>query len=61
MWRVDHPFAANLRLADEKWHNVMGYRIHEDVEDHDTVLPPQTGAYLEGVISAGQPIPDWIF
>ena len=61
MWRVDHPFAANLRLADEKWHNVMGYRIHEDVEDHDTVSPPQTGAYLEGVISAGQPIPDWIF
>ena len=61
MWRVDHPFAANLRLADEKWHNVMGYRIHEDVEDHDTVSPPQTGAYLEEVISAGQPIPDWIF
>ena len=61
MWRVDHPFAANLRLGDGNWHNVMGYRIHEDVEDHDAASPPQTGSYLEEIVSAGQPIPAWSF
>ncbi len=61
MWRVDHPSSANIQLADGKWHNVLGYRIHEDVEDHDAVIPVQTGAYLEEVISSGTPVPAWDF
>lgn len=61
MWRVDHPSSAIIQLADGKWHNVVGYRIHEDVEDHDKAMPAQTGAYLEEVVSAGTPIPAWDF
>ena len=61
MWRVDHPSAATLQLADGRWHNVMGYRIHEDVESPELTPPPQTGAYLEEVISSGEPIPTWNF
>ena len=61
MWRVDHPVAATVRLADGNWHNIMGYRIHDDVESHDLEAPPQTGAYLEEVISAGKPVPTWNF
>ena len=60
MWRVDHPSSANIQLADGKWHNVLGYRIHEDVEAH-AVIPAQTGAYLEEVISSGTPVPAWDF
>ena len=41
MWRVDHPSSTNIQLADGKWHNVLGYRIHEDVEAH-AVIPAQT-------------------
>ena len=61
MWRVDHPSAATVQLADGNWHNMMGYRIHDDVESHDLEAPPQTGAYLEEVVSAGKPIPTWNF
>ena len=61
MWRVDHPSSTTVQLADGAWHNIMGYRIHDDVESHDLEAPPQTGAYLEEVVSAGKPIPTWNF
>ena len=61
IWRADHPSAATVQLADGKWHNVIGYRVLEDVEWHDQAPPPQTGAYLEEVLSAGEPIPAWKF
>ena len=61
MWRVDHPSSAIIQLADGKWHNVVGYRIHEDVEDHDKAMPAQTGAYLEEVFSTRTPLPAWDF
>ena len=61
MWRADHPSSTTVQLADGNWHNVMGYRIHDDVESHELPSPPQTGAYLEEVISAGEPIPTWKF
>ncbi len=54
MWRADHPSSTTVQLADGNWHNVMGYRIHDDVESHELPSPPQTGAYLEEVISAGR-------
>ena len=61
MWRVDHPSGAVVQLADGAWHNVLGYRIHEDVESRSTEPPPQTGAYLEEVRSAGPPAAAWKF
>jgi hypothetical protein len=61
MWRADHPSSTTVQLGDGNWHNVMGYRIHDDVESHELPSPPQTGAYLEEVISAGEPIPTWKF
>ena len=61
MWRADHPSATTVQLADGAWHNVMGYRIHDDVESRDLEAPLQTGAYLEEVISAAKPIPTWRF
>ena len=61
MWRVDHPSSAIIQLADGIWHNVVGYRIHEDVEDHDKAMPVQTGAYLEEVFSTRTPLPAWDF
>ena len=61
MWRVDHPSSSIIQLGDGKWHNVVGYRIHEDVEDHDKAMPNETGAYLEEVISSGTPVPVWDF
>ena len=61
MWRADHPSGATVQLADGKWHHVLGYRVLEDVEWDDQAPPPQTGAYLEEVISAGEPIAAWNF
>lgn len=61
MWRVDHPMAATVQLADGKWRNLLGYRIHEDAESPELQPPPQTGAYLEEVISTGPAIGAWKF
>jgi hypothetical protein len=61
MWRVDHPSGAVVQLADGAWHNVLGYRIHEDVESRSSEPPAQTGAYLEEVRSAGAPVAAWRF
>ena len=61
-WRVDHPSAMTVRLADGKWHNVLGMRILEYGE-LTFVMPPtaNSGAYLEEVISGGEAIPIWNF
>jgi hypothetical protein len=62
VWAVDHPSAMTLHLADRNWHNVMGYRMLEWMENTHYVGPtPQTGGYLEEVISAGNPIETWGF
>ncbi len=61
-WRVDHPVAVTLRLADGRWRNVIAMRILEYGElTHMQDPTPHTGAYLEEVISAGEPIPVWNF
>ena len=61
-WRVDHPVAVTLRLADGRWRNVIALRILEYGElTHMQDPTSQTGAYLEEVISAGEPIPIWNF
>ncbi len=61
-WRVDHPVAVTLRLADGEWHNVIALRILEYGElTHMQMPTPWTGAYLEEVRSAGEPIATWNF
>jgi hypothetical protein len=62
VWESDHPSAMTVRLADGKWHNVIGYRILERAEkEYGSPPSPRTGAYLEEVISAGPARPAWIF
>ncbi|MEE2710803.1 MAG: sialidase family protein [Gemmatimonadota bacterium] len=59
-WRADHPTGTTVQLADGKWHHVLGYRIVEVAElTHSSDPTPQTGAYLEEVITEGQTIPPW--
>ncbi|MBT5874268.1 MAG: hypothetical protein HOH43_12685 [Candidatus Latescibacteria bacterium] len=59
-WRADHPVAATVHLADGQWHNILGYRLVEVAElTHATPPTPQTGAYLEEVITQGQAVPAW--
>jgi hypothetical protein len=61
-WTIDHPIAANLQLADGRWHTVLGYRVVDRAETvRGFAPPPETGAYLEEVVSAGNPIPAWRF
>ena len=61
LWRVDHPSGGVVQLADGQWHSVIGYRILEDVESQDLPVPPQTGGYLEEVLSTGTAHPAWEF
>lgn len=61
-WNIDHPSAMTLQLGDRKWHHIMAMRIC----DHGEVAPiwmhhgyppaPQSGTYLEEVLSAGDPV-----
>ena len=60
-WVVDHPSAATLRLADEEWHNVLGYRILWGAESGGAEPTPQTGCYIEEVLSRGRALPVWTF
>lgn len=61
-WRIDHPSAMTVQLADGQWHNILGVRVLEFGELTHAMDPtPRTGAYLEEVISIGNPIPVWTF
>jgi len=61
-WRIDHPTSSILRLADGRWHAVFAYRIVDNGEVEGDASPaPQTGCYVEEVLSAGPPIPVWKF
>ena len=61
-WTIDHPIAANLHLSDGRWHTVLAYRVVDRAETaRGFAPPPETGAYLEEVHSAGDPIPAWRF
>ncbi|MBL9215875.1 MAG: hypothetical protein JNG83_10410 [Opitutaceae bacterium] len=62
LWAADHPTASVVRLADNAWHCVMGYRMLEWKENTDFVPPcPQTGSYLDEIVSYGSPRPLWNF
>ena len=61
-WRIDHPSAMTVHLADGEWHNVLGVRVLEYGELTHALAPtPRTGAYLEEVVSTGPAIPIWRF
>lgn len=61
-WRIDHPSGTTVKLGDGQWHHILGARVVEYAELTHAMGPtPQTGAYLEEVISAGEPIPAWNF
>ncbi|MFN0171112.1 MAG: hypothetical protein ACKV22_32245, partial [Bryobacteraceae bacterium] len=61
-WTVDHPSAATVRLADGKWHNVLGYRSMERGEMVKALKPTRyTGTFLEEVYSAGPARAAWRF
>jgi hypothetical protein len=62
VWALDHPMASPVRLADEQWHCLMGYRLLEWKENTHYIPPsPQTGSYLDEVVSCGPPAPLWNF
>ncbi|MFH1007249.1 MAG: hypothetical protein V1800_07085 [Candidatus Latescibacterota bacterium] len=61
-WRIDHPNSAIVRLKDGAWHSLLSYRIVDNGEvESSTYPPPQTGCYVEEVLSRGKPIPTWHF
>ena len=61
-WRVDHPSGMTVRLADGKWHHLLGMRVLEYGELTYMMPPtPKTGSYIEELISAGEPRPIWKF
>lgn len=61
-WRADHPSASTVLLSDGEWHNLLFYRVVGDGEVRNGILPaPQTGLYIDEVLSKGKPIPTWNF
>ena len=61
-WGIDHPSSAVCQLADGHWRSVMGMRIVDWAEVLTGAVPtPQTGAYLEEVVSKGELSPAWLF
>jgi hypothetical protein len=60
-WMVDHPSSAVVRLRDQKWHCLLVYRILGQAEHRGAPAPPQSGCYIEEVVSSGTPLPPWRF
>jgi hypothetical protein len=61
-WNVDHATSMNVQLRDGGWHNVIAMRICDHGEVSAGVQPaPQSGTYIEEVVSPGQPIAAWSF
>jgi hypothetical protein len=61
-WRADHPSAMTVRLADGKWHTLLGVRVQDYREIKEAMAPtPHTGMYVHEVISTGPPHAIWNF
>jgi hypothetical protein len=61
-WRADHPSAASVRLADGKWHTLLGVRVQDYREIKEAMPPtPHTGMYVHEVLCSGEPRPVWKF
>ncbi len=62
-WMLDHPTAATVQLADDRWHNLLAYRVkHSPLWAAAATQPaPQTGCYLEEIFSSGPAVQAWEF
>lgn len=60
-WMVDHPSSAVLRLSDGRWRGVTAYRILGNAEHKGAPPAPQTGCYVEEVLSSGPVEAPWRF
>jgi hypothetical protein len=51
-----------VRLADGKWHHLLGFRV-QDYREIKEAMPPtaRTGMYLIEIFSAGPARPVWNF
>jgi hypothetical protein len=51
-----------VQLGDGAWHSILAVRVVERGEVTHLMGPtPQTGTYLEEVVSSGTPVPAWRF
>jgi hypothetical protein len=61
-WRADHPSGMTVRLADGKWHHLLGFRVQDYREIKEAMPPtPHTGMYLREILSNGPERPLWNF
>jgi hypothetical protein len=62
IWAADHANGTVVQLGDGGWHDVFGYRLLEWIENTHFAPPsPQTGCYLDEVISIGPARAPWNF
>jgi hypothetical protein len=61
VWFMDHANAGVVRLSDGHWHNLLVYRIMDRGEHSGRPPAPQSGLYVEEVLSSGPEIPAWKF
>jgi hypothetical protein len=61
-WRADHPSGMTVRLADGKWHHLLGVRV-QDYREIKEAMPPtsRTGMYVYEILSSGPVRPLWNF
>ncbi len=63
-WAVDHPSSAIVRLADGRWHALLTYRLKAfrlPTRGRNEPILPQTGCYVEEVLSTGPAVAEWRF
>jgi hypothetical protein len=62
-WFADHPVGTTVRLADGRWHHLLGFRVmaFSTAGVGGETLTPRTGCYIEEVFSAGPARPAWRF
>jgi hypothetical protein len=61
-WRADHPSGMTVRLADGKWHHLLGLRVQDYREIKEAMPPtPRTGMYVYELHSGAPPRPVWNF
>ncbi len=61
MTRRDPETPLLRRLADRRWHSVLVYRIVDHGELSGAPPAPQTGCYVEEVLSTGAALAPWRF
>lgn len=63
-WAVDHPSSAIVHLNDGLWHALLAYRIkafHLPTRGREEPDVPQTGCYVEEILSTGPAVSEWNF